>query len=301
MQCGKLSLDLDPVTGICRRLRWKDGPAASPIDLLAWSAPSARENPFEVGSFALVPYSNRLFEGRLLTPDGSLTVPCNAAGIDTPVHGLGWRTPWRMGHAEPKKLSVHYEHAADAHWPFTHACEQLLALSDGAVRLSLRLINLGDRPMPAGLGFHPWFALTEGSRLRFEAATVWMQDARGRPTLAVSPKQDERFDFSQWRSAQTVEQNHCHSGWSGQAELLLPQHGLALTLSASPSLGHLMVYRKPGQPWLCLEPVSHATGAWSLDHMHSSEAGAHMLAPGEALEAWMQIAVRALPRPVPGA
>lgn len=282
-------------------MRWQDGPAASPIDLLAWNGPSTRENPFEVASFALVPYSNRLFDGLLLTPDGSLTLPCNAAGIDTPVHGLGWRTPWHTTHAEAQTLSLRYDHAADAHWPFAHACEQSIALSEGAVRFSLRLTNLSDRPMPAGLGFHPWFALAEDSRLRFEAATVWMQDARGRPTLPVPPKPDERFGFSQWRSAQTVEQNHCHGGWSGQADLRLPGHGLELTLSASPELNHLMVYRKAGQPWLCLEPVSHANGAWSLEHMQSIEAGARMLAPGAALEAWMQIAVRALSGPLPQA
>jgi aldose 1-epimerase len=91
-----------------------------------------------------------------------------------------------------------------------------------------------------------------------------------------------------------IVQDHCHAGWRGPVCLTHPRRQIALSVTASAELEHLMVYRRPGQPWLCLEPVSHATGALSLPALNTPASGARLLAPGERWSVWMNLRVMPL-------
>jgi len=149
-----------------------------------------------------------------------------------------------------------------------------------------------DRPTrPARLGFHPWFAVDKDSTVSFSAANVWTQDAQGRPLGAVPAGNEARFDFAGARPVLGVVQDHCHAGWHGPARLTHHRRQLAVDVTASADLGHLMVYRRPEQPWLCLEPVSHATGALSLPALNTAACGARLLAPGQTWSVWMTLAI----------
>jgi galactose mutarotase-like enzyme len=64
-------------------------------------------------------------------------------------------------------------------------------------------------------------------------------------------------------------------------------------MRASSELDHLQVYRPPGVPWLCVEPVSQATGAWSLPQVHQASAGLRWLPPGGEFQGWMALSVSA--------
>ena len=179
LRWGPLSLLMDLDSGACKQLRWTERDNDNPVDLLAWHQPQPIHKPFEVGSFVLVPYSNRLFGGQLLSPNGTFTLPGNHPESDTPVHGLGWRKNWQLIVREPQRVVLGYSHASDAHWRFSHTCEQTVTLNHSEVMFHLKLCNIDAQPMPAGLGFHPWFALDEDS-------TVWTT-----PTILISLDEKE--------------------------------------------------------------------------------------------------------------
>jgi len=295
LQSGQLSLTLTSQGGACTALRWQDpGAGDTGFDILQPRSPDSVES-FEQPSFALVPYSNRLFDGQLLTPEGPLTLPCNHRLHPIPVHGLGWRADWLTRQLNAFSAEQTHHHAADAHWPFAYECTQQITLSANAAYFELTLTNFSDKAMPAGLGFHPWFAMDEDSTVCFAAEAVWMQDAAGRPRATLPSATDPNFDFARPRLAAGVVQDHCHAGWHGPVHVTHPRRQLALTLTACPDLAHLMVYRRPGQPWLCLEPVSHATGAHSLAALNAPASGARLLAPGASWSVWMQVSMTATP------
>jgi aldose 1-epimerase len=254
----------------------------------------ASQEHFEQPSFPLVPYSNRLFAGQLLTPEGALTLPCNHARHPIPVHGLGWRANWSTRQLNAHSAEQQHYHEADVHWPFAYDCTQHVSLSEDAAHFTLSLCNLSDRPMPAGLGFHPWFAIDEDSTVCFAAEAVWMKDGQGLPATALPAGSAPEFEFSSPRLAMEIVQDHCHAGWRGPVCLTHPRRQIALSVTASAELEHLMVYRRPGQPWLCLEPVSHATGALSLPALNTPASGARLLAPGERWSVWMNLRVMPL-------
>ncbi len=95
LHCGAMSLTLSSQGGACTALRWQAG-SSGLVDLLQPRSQASQEH-FEQPSFPLVPYSNRLFAGQLLTPAGALTLPCNHPRHPMPVHGLGWRAHLKTG------------------------------------------------------------------------------------------------------------------------------------------------------------------------------------------------------------
>jgi aldose 1-epimerase len=56
-------------------------------------------------------------------------------------------------------------------FPFAHTLTMTYKLSDGALEVHLRIDNLGAQPMPAVIGYHPYFALTDSVR------SEWTLDA----------------------------------------------------------------------------------------------------------------------------
>jgi len=210
LHCGALSLTLSSQGGACTSLRWH-ADASEVVDLLQPRSKESQEH-FEQPSFPLVPYSNRLFAGQLLTPEGALTLPCNHARHPIPVHGLGWRANWSTRQLNAHSAEQQHYHEADVHWPFAYDCTQHVSLSEDAAHFTLSLHNLSDRPIPAGLGFHPWFAIDEDSTVCFAAEAVWMKDGQGLPATALPAGSAPEFEFSSPRLAMESVQDHCHAG-----------------------------------------------------------------------------------------
>jgi aldose 1-epimerase len=240
----------------------------------------------------LVPYSNRLYDGRLFTRQrGTLTLAPNREGVRHPVHGVGWSKRWELRASARSRVTLAYQHAADAHWPHAHACSLSVTLGPRSARFALALQNLSSEPMVAGLGLHPFLMLEADTMLHFSAKAVWDQDAAGWPRRLVPVAGHARFDFETPRRAQEVELNHCYAQWAGVAALHRPQQGLTVRVTADSALAHLVVYRPAAQPWICIEPVSHATGAFSLGALHGRAQGLRWLAPRRTLRASMEIRV----------
>ena len=252
--------------------------------------PDDSQDLFESAAYVLAPYSNRLFGQRLLAGAGDVRqIALNRPGISDPVHGVGWMKAWSVTGQTADGLTLAFRHEADAHWPYAHSCVLQLLVGDHQVCFRLTICNRSDSPMPVGMGFHPFLAIDDNSEVFFRTAARWEQDGQGLPThLAPSP-----HGAATGLHAASLELNHCHSGWSGPLRLTRPRHGLTLEMRASSELDHLQVYRRPGMPWLCAEPVSHATGAWSLPQVHQASAGLRWLPPGAEFQGWMALSVLA--------
>ena len=100
----------------------------------------------------------------------------NAPGQRHPLHGQAWRAPWRVERAEASRVAQVFQHAA-GEWPWTYAARQSLALDEEGLEVRLSLENRSDQPMPAGLGWHPYFRRSPGMRLRAGVGQVWLADA----------------------------------------------------------------------------------------------------------------------------
>jgi aldose 1-epimerase len=291
---GGLELTMLPDRGACIAglTHHREGQAALP---LLRPLPPDSGDPFQSGGHVMLPYANRLHAQRLWdSPDvhsiRARRIACNRSGIADPVHGVGWMKRWTVLHRGPDTLTLGYVHAADAHWPYAHRACLRATVQDDAVLFRLALTNQEDVPMPFGMGFHPYLTIDPDSRLRVDAARSWEQDGQGRPTRLI-PWPAQAGDGI---AASALQINHCLAGWCGPVRLLHPGRGLVLEIHAEEDLQHLQLYRPAGVPWLCVEPMSQATGVWSLRQVRRQEAGERWLPPGATWETGIRLRVRPL-------
>lgn len=291
LHCGQLHMVLEPEAGgRCDGVFWHVPGQDVPIALLRPQQAQA-DDVLHSACFALVPYSNRMFDGLLRTGTGSITLPPNLARLPHPVHGLGWRSAWAViGHSD-NHAQMQYTHPGDAHWPFAHSAVQKVTVGESSLLWEMSARNEAALPMPFGLGWHPCFEIDAATCVQWDATHAWTRDDVGRPLERNHTHDHLSFDFRRPRRAQDMVINHCLDGWTGPVTITHPTHGLRLQMTASKDLRHLVVYRTMDQPWLCIEPVSHATGALGLSELFQARYGARMLAPGATAHAWMRIEV----------
>jgi aldose 1-epimerase len=138
---------------------------------------TAGPEPFGWGAFPMVPYAGRIrggalsFRGR--THRLPVTLPPHA------IHGTLADVPWDVAE-EPGAATLTL--TADLHepWPFRGRVTQRYHLEAGALRITLGLD--AAEPMPASMGWHPWFrrqveGASGGLALEIDPAWVFVRDA----------------------------------------------------------------------------------------------------------------------------
>lgn len=259
------------------------------VDVLR-PACAAPTSPLQSSAFPLVPYANRIAHGRFDWGGRTVQLKPNMEGEPHPLHGDGWRTSWSVAleSADRVVLAMHRE-AGD--WPWAYAARQTVRADELGLVIELEVTNRDDSPMPAGLGFHPYFPGRASARLRATVGGVWLTDAEMLPTR-LAPADT----FGDWAAGAPVASpaliDNCYAGWSGTAEITLPEQGLAVRLTASPNLDRLQLYSPPGAAFFCVEPVSHRPNA--VNAADPLAEGIVALAPGGVLTATMRIVARLL-------
>ncbi len=206
------------------------------------------EKPTRWGSFPMAPWCGRLASG-LLRHDGEswefpITSPPHAN------HGTVLRADWSLTDQRPAHVALRVD--LDEPWPFGGHVEQRFALDDTSLLVEMT-IHAGDRPMPAQLGWHPWYRrqLDRGSALEidFAADAMYEVDDDQIPTgtlvaMPEGPWDDTFVDVTQppilrWPGALTVELTSDMDHWvvftrMDHAVAIEPQSGAPNDLNRSP-------------------------------------------------------------------
>src|SRR5437867_6886737 len=119
----------------------------------------SRDDRYETAAFPLVPYSNRIRDGRFLFRGRAVALPLNPPPERHSIHGHGWQAAWRALETSASAALLEYRHPADA-WPWAYRATQRFTLTPAGLGVELTLANESDSPMPAGLGWHPYFPRT---------------------------------------------------------------------------------------------------------------------------------------------
>jgi aldose 1-epimerase len=278
LAAGDWEAELAPeVGGAIFALRWRGRDVLRPTH-------AGTTAPLETASFALVPYANRIAHGAFTFEGLDYRLPLNFGDHPHVLHGLAWQQPWSVAASDGASARLTLEHAADAVWPWSFAADQVIALDDG-LSVTLTLTNRDDRPMPAGLGMHPYFPRAADTRLTANFDGAWLADATMLPTERVAPDR-----FGDWAAGDRVDRaelvDHVHDGWDGLARI--ESGGMTVRLTAEGTRwAHL--YMPPGEPYFCFEPVSHLPDA--VNARDPADAGVRVLQPGEGMTIRMRIEV----------
>lgn len=239
----------------------------------------------------LIPFANRVPGNVIDLVEPRVTLQPNVAG-ESMLHGIGWQRAWRV-------LDVHEDRCAlelivpPEEWAFGFRAVQEFSVQGGQFRAEIAIENISDRPIPVGLGFHPYFVRVPGMMLAFHAERFWLEGPGHLPTDAISLPPE--LDFSAPAPLPDSWRNNCYSGWDGRATLYDAARGLELNMRASHPLRDLMLYVPSGDRYFCLEPQSHTTGAVTRARARQPATPLRILAPTERLAVEMTIVARPSP------
>ena len=285
LSCGALSLTLLPDVGgsIARfEYRAEDG---KQIPVLRGSGEGSAEV-LAQGSFPLVPYSNRIREGRFTFRGREVRIARNMAGDPNPLHGQGWLAAWEVVRLEEREAELRFVHEA-GEWPWRFEARQVFTLDEGGLTVVLTCTNLIDNPMPCGLGQHPYFPCTPETILDTNVESAWTIDEQVMPVEKVAA--EGRFDLRNRRVA-GQDLDNGFGGWGGRATVEDPALPFRITMS-SPDASFFQLYSPPSGELFVIEPVSHANAALNEPEESWSELGLRVLAPGETMTLTMRLDV----------
>lgn len=276
LERGDLQLDLLPgLGGAIAAYRWIRGGEAFP---LMRETEGDAVDVLQTASFPLIPYCNRIRDGRFRFRDREVRLSPNLPPQKHPLHGQGWRQPWRVVDAGDDWAELAVVHQADE-WPWTWEGRQRFRLDDEGLEVELICRNLSGEPMPCGLGQHPFFDAPDDLEIDTRVSGVWTIDDEIMP-VALEPAEG-RYGLERRRIAR-ADLDNGYEGWSGDAILRWPSAGAGLRIS-SRDAPRFQVYAPTDAPVLCAEPVVNANDALSRPETEWEAAGITVLAPGEAV------------------
>jgi aldose 1-epimerase len=286
LEHGDASVEISPrLGGTILRFTWRGMPMLRPSD----GVPAI---PRFAACYPLLPFSNRIADGRLSFGGKDYAIPRTVDYEPLPIHGLAWQRPWHVAKRTADHAILVQAYTPEGQppaWPFPYAAEQTFKLNEDGLHLTLSMRNTGSVPQPAGLGWHPYFPRTPGAFVRAGVAQMWVNDDRHLPLrLEAAPA-----ILAAGMPVENTDYDNVFRGFRGNACVAWPERDAAVTLHAYGSISHLVIFTPPGKPHLAVEPVSHMTDAFNrysaaggpASPGHDDKTGTTVLAPGALLKA----------------
>lgn len=253
------------------------------------------------GASIMYPTPNRVREGVFTFRDKTVTM--EKFGLRRDLHGLAYDSSWTY---QPPVCTSHgisfhgwlEMHPGDdnyAAFPYPNRVSATYLLEEDRLRWRYCVENLGDSPMPFGIGLHPYLcvhasqddlSITAQTRAYYETTPALLPTGRRIPVEA-KPAWD-------LRCGKEVRELCCDTVFETEpgAPIVVryPRHGFTMTIRATAEFGHMVLHTpmQLGQmpctmPWIfAVENQTCCTDAINLYHRGDSATGLLILAPGEA-------------------
>ncbi|ANL25796.1 MULTISPECIES: aldose 1-epimerase [Rhizobium] len=251
-----------------------------------------RAPPVDLCSMVLVPWSNRISGGGFTFDGAFYPLFPNRPPDPLPIHGNGFQSEWIVSRAQSDLVELKL--ASSGPGPFAYEATMTYAVYDYELVMALSVISRSQIPLPYGLGFHPFLRRTAEMLLTAPAKGVWLHNDSNLPEKLLPPNEVPDWDFSRQRQLPHRKINNGFVGWNGCADVVWPEFGLGLAISASPTLSNYIAFSPSADaPFFCFEPVSHAIDAHNLPG-GADRHGLIRLAPGESTSISCRYQVRHL-------
>lgn len=282
----------------CWRVPWRNGL----LDLL-YAAPTfySDSRPTRSGIPILFPFPNRIRDGRYVWEGKEYQLPRNDSTGKNAIHGFACRRPWRVAETgtdgDSAWLSAEFWGARDAPepaaaWPSDYRIRLTFRLAERSLRLDALVDNPSDRPLPFGLGYHPYFRVPvvpggpDGNCLIEVRARQYWELAESLPTGRLLPVDAPR-DLTRPRPYSELQRDDLLRAEPAADGETLVRHGslrqmperVTLSVLASPSFREVVLFTPPHRQAFCIEPYTCITDAINGQE-RGFDVGLQVLSPG---------------------
>jgi len=284
LSAGHLRLSLSPsIGGAISAFEWIGEGASRPI---LRQCHSPLKKVLDAACFPLVPYVNRIRDGRFTFRGREVRLAPNMPGDPSPLHGQGWLNPWTVEEQDQSSATLSYHHEA-GEWPWAYDARQEFSLDVRGLSARLSCRNTSGEPMPCGLGFHPYFPCTDCTTLDTVVSCAWTIDDKVLPVDKVPA--EGRYDLHD-RPVCGQHLDNGFGGWGGEARVSDPDCPYELRLS-SPEAEFFQLYSPPDGGIFVAEPVTHANAALNAPESEWPDLGMRVLDAGESMSLDMRLEV----------
>jgi len=194
-------------------------------------------------------------------------------------HGFGRTLPWAIKRTSTDDqvavtVSLASSEATRAQYPWDFEADLTFALRGTRLRITHRVQNTSDSPMPYGFGFHPYFRVEDKASARIDTKATRAFDNVAKQVIPFAG-----FDL-------TKGEVDLHLLDHGSDTSALHADGAVIEVRASPEHTRWVVWTIAGKDFVCLEPWTGAGNALNTGD------GLRVLAPGAAESGWIEIALR---------
>lgn len=239
---------------------------------------TAGEGPIRWGCYPMAPFAGRIGDGRFTFRGRDVRLPPNLP--PHAIHGTVFTRPWTA--VGPDRMAVDL----GPDWPFRGRVEQAFRLGADGLEVELRLE--ADEPMPATIGWHPWFRRrlrgTDERRMEpsaevvvdVDAATMFERGADGLPTGRLVPPGPRPWDDCvtdlgspprvSWPGRRTLELRSSTAYWviydaEPHAVCVEPQTAPPDIVNLAPKTGQDPPTAEPGAPLVATMRWTWTSGA----------------------------------------
>jgi aldose 1-epimerase len=147
----------------------------------------------------LVPWPNRLRDGRYSFQGTSHQLAITEPATHTSIHGLARFVPWRLLAQTPASVTVGLDLPAQPGYPWSLRLTNHYELSVDGLTVIHEAVNLTDTDAPFGLGIHPYLrppgGVVDDVVARVPARTRLLVDSRSLP-IGAAKIADTDYDYA---------------------------------------------------------------------------------------------------------
>lgn len=252
----------------------------------------------------LFPFPNRIRAGRFEWEGRDYVLP----GSDkwgNAIHGLCMDRPWRIIRQSEHFVTGQFQLSVDAPdrrelWPGDFIIDVDYELVRSRLRSRFRINNPGNRPLPWGLGTHPYFKvpLSDQSQIKdcvveVPAQKLWELEnclPTGRQ-IPVNETNDLRDGALLSRlKLDDVYTDLQYDGPQFDCLVIDEKAGLQIVVTCPPIFREIVAFTPPNRAAVCLEPYTCPTDAINLQ-AQGLDTGWRVLKPGAEFHTWIDLSV----------
>ena len=277
---------------------WQLDRPQGPLDLWrAWDGKT--QDLYQTASFAMVPWSNRISGGGFVHEGQFYPMRPNRAGEPYPIHGDGWLQPWKISQPQDDTLVMTLASQGFDGNPYHYEAVQTFRLVEGGLDQTVQVRHLGARPLPYGLGVHPWFPRTPKTQITAQVTGLWLcgEDPLPVAHTALFPAD---WNLNDGAPANGTLIDNGYTGWGGKASIAWPELGLQVSASmpdferdGGAEAHFCLVYRPPQGSAFCFEPITQPIDAFHLP----GQPGLRVLGVGEQFSLNIRWRIESFPAP----
>ncbi|KAL0214653.1 hypothetical protein P9112_006837 [Eukaryota sp. TZLM1-RC] len=269
------------------------------IDIMPSATPD-----FKASSFLMVPYSNRIRDGKLTMGNQHYQLDTSA---DPHVrHGDVRNRPWFVCKIGPRSKSTFLCLKFDSsdltrydgwNWPTRIACTCFYQLEGNSLIQTISVINMDNQleSILVGGGLHPYFnKLTPSPVLQMACDHVY--PSAEEPYFPSGPPQNvhDALDFRQPKPLERA-YDHCYGQCDTVSTINYPKFvdgkDLVVSIEGTPNLKHRILFNPMEKPYFAVEPALNCNDAFNVMRQHGCDSGLVELRHGEKVEFQMKISV----------